>query len=104
MYGAWWQSGKNKQQKHKLVGPDFPQTLLTLMPGCPGSNSVLSPSPVRMNTHLVVRMSTIFQREDVVVTCSFFQKALLYKQVWTDYWVRKKGPWEKVFSEKSISF
>ena len=26
---------KKKQHKHKLFGPDFPQTFLTLTPGCP---------------------------------------------------------------------
>ena len=28
-------SGKKKQHKHKLFGPDFPRTFLTLAPGCP---------------------------------------------------------------------
>ena len=29
-------SGKKKQHKQKLFGPDFPRTFLTLTPGCPG--------------------------------------------------------------------
>ena len=29
-------SGKAKQHKHKLFGPDFLRTFLTLTPGCPG--------------------------------------------------------------------
>ena len=31
-----WVPGKKKQHKHKLFGPDFPRTFLTLTPGCPG--------------------------------------------------------------------
>ena len=34
-------SGKKKQHKHKLVGPDFPRTFLTLTLGCPGVKKFL---------------------------------------------------------------
>ena len=34
-------SGKRKQHKHKLFGPDFPRTFLTLTPGCPGVKKFL---------------------------------------------------------------
>ena len=34
-------SGKEKQHKHKLYGPDFPRTFLTLTPGCPGVKKFL---------------------------------------------------------------
>ena len=30
-----FESGKKKQHKHKLFGPDFPRTFLTHTPGCP---------------------------------------------------------------------
>ena len=36
-------SGKEKRHKHKLFGPDFPQTFLTLTPGCPGVKKFLPP-------------------------------------------------------------
>ena len=39
-----YQSGKKKQHKHKLFGPDFLRTFLTLTPECPGVKS-FSPSP-----------------------------------------------------------
>ena len=45
--GAWKNfnqktlSGKKKQHKHKLFGPDFPRTFLTLTPGCPGVKKFL---------------------------------------------------------------
>ena len=32
---------KKKQHKHKLFGPDFPRTFLTLTPGCPGVKKFL---------------------------------------------------------------
>ena len=35
------ESGKKKQHKHKLFGPDFPRTFLTLTPGCPGVKKFL---------------------------------------------------------------
>ena len=35
------QSGKKKQHKHKLFGPDFPRTFPTLTPGCPGVKKFL---------------------------------------------------------------
>ena len=34
-------SGKKKQHKHKLCGPDFPRTFLTLTSGCPGVKKFL---------------------------------------------------------------
>ena len=34
-------SRKKKQHKHKLFGPDFPRTFLTLAPGCPGLKKFL---------------------------------------------------------------
>ena len=34
-------SGKEKQHKHKLFGPDFPRTFLTLTPGCPAAKKFL---------------------------------------------------------------
>ena len=34
-------SGKKKQHKHKLFGPDFPRTFLTLTPKCPGAKKFL---------------------------------------------------------------
>ena len=34
-------SGKKKQHKHKLFGPDFPRTFLTLTPECPGVKKFL---------------------------------------------------------------
>ena len=34
-------SGKKKQHKHKLFGPDCPRTFLTLTPGCPGVKKFL---------------------------------------------------------------
>ena len=34
-------SGKKKQHQHKLFGPDFAQTFLTLTPGCPGVKKFL---------------------------------------------------------------
>ena len=34
-------AGKKKQHKHKLFGPDFPRTFLTLTPGCPGVKKFL---------------------------------------------------------------
>ena len=34
-------SGKKKQHKHKLFGPDFPRTFLTLAPECPGVKKFL---------------------------------------------------------------
>ena len=34
-------SGKEKQHKHILFGPDFPRTFLTLTPGCPGFEKFL---------------------------------------------------------------
>ena len=34
-------SGKKKQHKHKLFGPDFVRTFLTLTPGCPGVKKFL---------------------------------------------------------------
>ena len=33
--------GRKKQHKHKLFGPDFPRTFLTLTPGCPGVKKFL---------------------------------------------------------------
>ena len=36
-----FQSGKKKQHKHKLFGPDFLRTFLTLTPGCPGVKKFL---------------------------------------------------------------
>ena len=33
--------GRKKQHKHKLFGPDFPRTFVTLMPGCPGVTKFL---------------------------------------------------------------
>ena len=33
--------GRKKQHKHKLFGPDFPRTFLTLMPECPGVKKFL---------------------------------------------------------------
>ena len=33
--------GRKKQHKHKLFGPDFPWTFLTLTPGCPGVKKFL---------------------------------------------------------------
>ena len=36
-------SGKKKRHKHKLFGPDFPRTFLTLTPGCPGVKKFLPP-------------------------------------------------------------
>ena len=41
----WLQIGDKKQHKHKLFGPDFPRTFLTLAPECPGVNKSFSPSP-----------------------------------------------------------
>ena len=35
------ESGKKKQHKHKLFGPDFARTFLTLTPGCPGVKKFL---------------------------------------------------------------
>ena len=35
------ESGKKKQHKHKLFGPDFPRTFLTLTPECPGVKKFL---------------------------------------------------------------
>ena len=32
---------EEKQHKHKLFGPDFPRTFLTLTPGCPGVKKFL---------------------------------------------------------------
>ena len=32
---------RKKQHKHKLFGPDFPRTFLTLTPGCPGVKKFL---------------------------------------------------------------
>ena len=37
----WLHSGKKKQHKHKLFGPDFPRTFLTLTPECPGVKKFL---------------------------------------------------------------
>ena len=34
-------AGKKKQHKHKLFGPDFPRTFLTLTPGCTGVKKFL---------------------------------------------------------------
>ena len=34
-------SGQKKQHKHKLFGPDFPRTFLTLTPECPGVKKFL---------------------------------------------------------------
>ena len=34
-------SGKKKQHKHKLFGPDFPRTFMTLTPGRPGVKKFL---------------------------------------------------------------
>ena len=39
--GEFHESGKKKQHKHKLFGPDFPRTFLTLTPGCPGIKKFL---------------------------------------------------------------
>ena len=41
-YGTFELAGKKKQQhKHKLFGPDFPRTFLTLTPGRPGVKKFL---------------------------------------------------------------
>ena len=44
MCGALKFQGRKKQHKHKLFGPDFLRTFLTLTPECPGVKS-FSPSP-----------------------------------------------------------
>ena len=41
MNNLYWSSGKKKQHKHKLFGPDFPRTFLTLTPKCPGVKKFL---------------------------------------------------------------
>ena len=40
-YQCAQKSGKKKQHKHKLFGPDFPRTFLTLTPGRPGVKKFL---------------------------------------------------------------
>ena len=52
--------GKEKQHKHKLFGPDFPRTFLTLTPGCPGVKKFLPTTGAAGKTHFLVRTSTIF--------------------------------------------
>ena len=37
-------SGKKRQHKHTLFGPDFPRIFLTLTPGCPGVKKFLPTS------------------------------------------------------------
>ena len=54
------QSGKKKQHKHKLFGPDFPRTFLTLTPGRPWVKKFLPITGAAENTHFLVRTSTIF--------------------------------------------
>ena len=39
------ESVEKKQHKHRLFGPDFTRTFLTLTPGCPGAKKFLSPPP-----------------------------------------------------------
>ena len=51
-------SEKKKQHKHKLFGPDFPRTFLTLTPRC--GQKVSPHQRGRRKTHFLVRTSTIF--------------------------------------------
>ena len=52
-------SGKKKQHKRKLFGPDFPRTFLTLTPGRPWVKKFLHHRG-RRKTQFLVRTSTIF--------------------------------------------
>ena len=52
--------GRKKQHKHKLFGPDFLRTFLTLTPGCPGVKKFLLTTGAAGKTHFLVRTSTIF--------------------------------------------
>ena len=54
------ESGKKKQHKHKLFGPDFPRTFLTLTPGGPWVKKFLPITGAAEKTHFLVRTSTIF--------------------------------------------
>ena len=56
-------SGKKKQHKHKLFGPDFPRTSLTLTPGCPRVKKFLPTSGAAGKTRFLVRTSTIFSAD-----------------------------------------
>ena len=51
---------EEKQHKHKLFGPDFPRTFLTLTPECPGVKKFLPTTGAAGKTHFLVRTSTIF--------------------------------------------
>ena len=52
--------GRKKQHKHKLFGPDFPQTFLTLTPRMPWGQKVSPHHRGRRKTHFLVRTSMIF--------------------------------------------
>ena len=53
-------SGKKKRHKHKLFGPDFPRTFLTLTPGRPWVKKFLRVTGAAEKAHFWVRTSTIF--------------------------------------------
>ena len=52
--------GKKKQHKHKLFGPDFPRTFLTLTPGCPGVKKFLPITGAAEKRPFLAQTSTIF--------------------------------------------
>ena len=52
--------GRKKQHKHKLFGPDFPRTFLTLTPGRPWVKKFLPITGAAEKPHFLVRTSTIF--------------------------------------------
>ena len=74
-------SGKKKQHKHKLFGPDFPRTFRTLTPGRPGVKKFLPTTGLR-EKDFVVRTSTIFGA-DVHDPKGFLK--ILYKKVCVDF-------------------
>ena len=48
---------EEKQHKHKLFGPDFPRTFLTLTPECPGVKKFLPTTGAAGKTHILARTS-----------------------------------------------
>ena len=55
-------SGKKKQHKHKLFGPDFLRTFLTLTPGCPGVKKFLPATGAAENRTFLVWTSRVLEK------------------------------------------
>ena len=80
-------SGKKKQLKHKLFGPDFPRTFLTLTPGRPWVKS-FSPSPGPQENPLFGADVHVLH---VKIKGVIFSKGVLQSEVLDEVWVLEGG-------------